>query len=103
MMGRAGDDLYQADDAGARPSTDRFVRRAGGQRRQTLEVDREIGNGIPLGHFPALEMIEPGAHALLADLHLLDAGAAGTDEDGVEEKPAAEIGGGMEKKRVVFR
>ena len=43
------------------------------QRGQALEVDREIGRGVELGHFPGLEMIEPGAHAGRADRGLLGA------------------------------
>ena len=80
VVGRAGDDFAQAHDAFLGTVGDIGVGRQGGERGQALEVDREIGCGVELRHFPGLEMIEPGTHAGGADGALLGARAAGAGE-----------------------
>ena len=102
VMGRAGDDFAQANDAFLGTLGDIGVGRQGGERGQALEVDREIGCGVELRHFPGLEMIEPGAHTGGADGALLGALAAGADEGSSGKQMSGEIGGGVEQQRVVL-
>ena len=70
----------EAGDAAGGAVADVGVGGEGEERGQALEVDGEVGGGVELGHLPALEVVEPGAHAGAADGGLLGAGAAGAAE-----------------------
>ncbi len=66
-MGGVGDDFQEPGDASGGAVADVGVGRECEEGGQTLEVDGEVGSGVELGHFPALEVVEPCTDALAAD------------------------------------
>ena len=102
LMAGMGDDLQQPLDRGLGAVCDLGLAGERVQRAQALEVDREVGCRVPLGHLAGLEMIEPADQALAPGGALLAAGSPGAGEDGVGEQAAGEIAGGMEQQGVVL-
>src|SRR6218665_2086422 len=98
VMRRTRDDFGKPYDAGLGAISDILVRRKRRKCRQALEVDREVGSGIELRHFPMLEMVKPCPHPLRANLCLLRTLAAGTDKSGFGEKMTGQISGGVEEQ-----
>src|SRR4051794_6833393 len=100
-MRRTGDDLQQAYDGFAGTLSDVLVRGLSVERAQALEIDREIGCGVELGHLPGFEMVEPGPHPRRSHRRLLAAKPARPHETFVGEQPTGKIGGSVEEQRVV--
>ena len=102
LVGGVGDDLEEAGDRRFGAGADVGVGGQGEEGGQALEVDREVGGGVELGHLGRLEVVEPGADAGRADGRLRGAEAAGAGEAGGGEEVAGEVGGGVEEEGVVL-
>jgi hypothetical protein len=94
--------FQEPPDSGAGALPDGGIGRERLQSAQAFKVDREIWRGVPLRHFPGLEVIQPTQQALASDLGLLAAAAPGTREGTVGQEGAGQVACGMEEQRVVL-
>ena len=75
----------------------------GEERGQALEVDREVGGGVELGHLPALEVVEPAAHAVARRWRTARRRVRPERAKRASgSRCAGEVGGGVEEQRVVL-